>query len=500
MQSSRAAGEPFMMGARKRGSDVLEIMGIPPFIQEYLMRQPPDDGRAFVVGSRDGIDQAVVIPALAEKEALFEALLRLAANPPADLARTLVVCVINNRREGIADPHDIENNRETIERLRLLIHGDGCVEGGSDRVSSESGAPSTPSGDIIAVQNRQIRSSGIRLAYIDASSQGMEMPDKEGGVGLARKLGLDRVLGLFDDRRPTRKLLFNLDADAWVEPQYLPAVRRFFEQRKRHAGVVGYAHRLEADPALQAAICCYELFLRYYVLGLRFAGSPYAFHTIGSTMICTPEIYAAVQGMNRREAAEDFYFLNKIAKSVPVEEIRTTTVHPSARPSHRVPFGTGRSMIRFLEGTRDEYLLYDPEVFRILKRWLALMARDGGQAVPGILAAAARIHPLLESFLRGRRFQEAWTRIQKNHPDPEALSRAFHVWFDGFKTLKLIHDLTEKAFPRVDMFVALGEMFNMAGVPCPVAISERTRSNLRDQMQILNAFKPIRQQEEERPA
>ena len=35
-----------------------------------------------------------------------------------------------------------------------------------------------------------------------------------------------------------------------------------------------------------SAIICYETFLRYYVMCLRYAGSYYAFHTIGSAMAC----------------------------------------------------------------------------------------------------------------------------------------------------------------------------------------------------------------------
>ena len=65
------------------------------------------------------------------------------------------------------------------------------------------------------------------------------------------------------------------------------------------------------------AIICYEIFLRYYVLGLKFAKSDYAFHTIGSTMLCTPDAYVKVEGMNKRKAAEDFYFLEKLAKIYP---------------------------------------------------------------------------------------------------------------------------------------------------------------------------------------
>ena len=31
-------------------------------------------------------------------------------------------------------------------------------------------------------------------------------------------------------------------------------------------------------------------------------------------MLCTPDAYVKVEGMNKRKAAEDFYFLEKLAK------------------------------------------------------------------------------------------------------------------------------------------------------------------------------------------
>lgn len=451
------------------------MKNIPTSIRQYLMRHVRDGRREFIVESCDGIDQVVVIPVLAEKETLFETLQTLSANEPTELSRTLVICVINNLEEGLADSHDIDNNRQTLALLRSMIHGN---LGGAN-----------PPDATMAQQIRCIQSSGLRLACLDASSRGMEMPKKDGGVGLARKLGLDRALSLFDYCSPFRKLLYNLDADTWVEPCYLSAVRRFFEDQKAHAAVVGFSHCSEADPVLSAAICCYEIFLRYYVLGLRFAGSPYAFHTIGSTMVCTPESYAAVHGMNRRKAAEDFYFLNKLAKIGPVAAIGTTTVSASARPSRRVPFGTGQRMIRFLEGRQNEYLLYDPDVFLTLKGWLDIMTGSGRQEAQAVLNAAECIHPLLRSFLELNRFQEVWPRIRKNHREADARVKQFHVWFDGFKTLKLIHYLTEKGFPKRDMFFALKVIMDRMNISCPVAIHEKTQENLAEQKQILNVFR-----------
>ena len=49
--------------------------------------------------------------------------------------------------------------------------------------------------------------------------------------------------------------------------------------------------------------------------------------------------------------------------------IETTTVFPSPRPSERVPFGTGRRVLRFMTGGTDEYRLYDSRIFAILREW-----------------------------------------------------------------------------------------------------------------------------------
>jgi len=50
---------------------------------------------------------------------------------------------------------------------------------------------------------------------------------------------------------------------------------------------------------------------------------------------CTAQAYIAVGGMVRRQAGEDFYFLQKLAKRGPIHEIADTTVRPSPRRSDR---------------------------------------------------------------------------------------------------------------------------------------------------------------------
>ena len=62
--------------------------------------------------------------------------------------------------------------------------------------------------------------------------------------------------------------------------------------------------------------------------------------------------YVKQGGMNRRQAGEDFYFLQKISWLGPMTELANVIVHPSPRLSDRVPFGTGRAVGGFVSNGR----------------------------------------------------------------------------------------------------------------------------------------------------
>jgi hypothetical protein len=406
--------------------------------------------RPLVAASVEGIQQAVVIPALAERDSLFRTLAGIAENPSSDLRRTLVICVVNNHRPPLAGDAEIRDNRETLCLLQALVFGHPRY-------------PDLP--DEIREDVQKIAGSGLRLAFIDASSPGLEIPDRDGGVGAARKIGMDAALQIVDAPAANGGVICCLDADTLVEENYLSSVWTYFTRTGNPAAVSAYAHQKPDDPKLLAAICCYEIFLRSYVIGLSYAGSPYAFHSIGSTMACTTEGYAAVRGMNRRRAAEDFHFLNKLAKIGKIGVISETTVFPSPRPSKRVPFGTGQRVLRFLTGGTDEYRLYDPLIFEILREWLASMKADPDRDPETILTGTGRIHAGLKEYLCVNRFATDWLVIRQNSRDLGQLRRQFKVWFDGLKTLRLIHHLSRAAFPLVPMFDGLTDFIPLPGLP-----------------------------------
>ena len=223
---------------------------VPPFVTKYLQPRAIQGSWRITGCTETGFAGAVVIPALAEYENLFDTLQSLAANPPELLARFLILVVVNHREDAL--PDDKEDNYETLKQLAAL---------------DPELAP-------------------LRLAWVDAASPGMEMPAKIGGVGLARKIGLDLALTRLDFTAQC-PLLVSLDADTLVEPSYLPALVDHFRHSGCGGAVIPFCHRPGESPEQQLAIDRYELFLRGYVLGLSLAGSPYAFHTVGSAMACS---------------------------------------------------------------------------------------------------------------------------------------------------------------------------------------------------------------------
>ncbi len=229
--------------------------------------------------------------------------------------------------------------------------------------------------------------------------------------------------------------------------------------------VYPFWHQCESPPALADAIRRYEVFLRYYVLGLADAGSPYAFHTLGSTLAVHSSAYAKVRGFPRRDAGEDFYLLNKLAKVGPILQLDGAPLMIRGRSSHRVPFGTGAALKQILAAAArgERYRIYAPEVFLHLKICLAaleLLSADRGREDPIVyLKTAARIHQGVDAHrlhdeLVELGYLSAVRHAQMISRDSLTMSRHLHTWFDAFRTLKLIHRLS-RLFPKVELVDAV---------------------------------------------
>ena len=153
--------------------------------EKYLRNYGIFPQRPLVAASVEGIEQAVVIPALAERDSLFRTLASIARNSASDLQRTLVICIVNNHRRPLTADAEFADNQKTLPILQSLVFRRPVHPELSDGIR----------GDLQSVVG-----SDLRLAFIDASSPGLEIPDRDGGVGTARKIGMDAALGIVDAR------------------------------------------------------------------------------------------------------------------------------------------------------------------------------------------------------------------------------------------------------------------------------------------------------------
>lgn len=393
----------------------------------YLTRRALPDAWPLETKSIADIRQVVVIPALAESERLFLTLDDLANCDAHSIAETLVICVVNNKND--AAPDIVRDNQETLARLKAY-----------------------------AAQDR------LRLAYVDAASPGCELPPKT-GVGMARKIGMDWAVAVLGGT--AEGVICSLDADTRVRPDYLAAISQSFDRRQLWGASIHYEHPLDVDPETRGAITRYELFLRYYVLGLRFAGSPYAFHTVGSAMACRAEAYVAVSGMNKRQAGEDFYFLNELAKTGGVRPLASTTVYPSPRASQRVPFGTGARITRYLAQPEEGFASYHPASFDVLRQWLKAMQEGPDSSGGKMLAEAKAIALPLWDYLTSQKFEDAWDRMRANARDEASFAAQTHRWFDAFRTLKCIHCLRDAKYGELDLCAAVQDILEHSTIPKP---------------------------------
>lgn len=415
------------------------MLSVPRKVEDYLKKY----GLSYwniETSITSGITNVVVVPAIAEFENIKRFLTSYVKLDQTYADSTLLLFVINNINTS-KDEIKLDNQLALMYLRRIL-----------------SGNPEDETG-------REVLERDINLGIIDAASPRKTMPEKDGGVGLARKIGMDAALNVFDFVSKDKKIILTTDSDCTLQPNYISEVVNNFKKRELAAAVVNFNHDVSGNDLLAEAIISYEIFLRYYVMGLKYAGSSYAFHTIGSTMVCDYESYIKVEGMNKRKAAEDFYFLEKLAKNVKVETINTTSVYPSRRGSWRVPFGTGQRVNRFLSGIQNEYTLYDPESFVLLKRWLEVFNKPGQTEIQYYLNGVKEIHPELLRFLYYQNFEPDMVNIIKNSKTEEQLQLQKSRWFDGFLTLKFIHHFRENGFPEIGMFDALDKMFDNLNIP-----------------------------------
>jgi len=283
---------------------------------------------------------------------------------------------------------------------------------------------------------------------------------KKAGAGFARKIAMDHALSRFDQLNKPEGVIISLDADTLCETNYLSAVEEHFENNPAsRACSVYFEHPIEGNeyPAsVYSGITQYELHLRYYIEGLRYAGHPHAYHTVGSAFCLRAGVYASQGGMNKRSAGEDFYFLQKIIPLGNYHELNTTCLIPSPRPSGRVAFGTGPVVRKFLTGEIDSLDSYHPRVFHDLREFLSGIPLLYRGTEKETLAIYKSLPGSIQKNL-GDEFFYKLKEIRDNSSREETFHKRFYHWFNMFRTLKYINFAHKEFYPRIIVQKAASE-------------------------------------------
>lgn len=364
--------------------------------------------------------QVLVIPAYRESASFLQSLCESLRNS----GQTLIIVVLNRPAH---DP-DSEANRALRKAIESLP--------GSDDLRSLD-------------QN-------LDIFCLDLERSVGPTPSHQ-GVGLARKTGCDLALKWITEGVIDTQWIGSTDADAILPADYFSRLADVPEPAV--AAVYPFQHIPGTNDACNLATAIYELRMHHFVLGLEYAGSPYAYHSLGSSLAVSAQAYAKVRGFPRRPGAEDFYLLNKLRKLGPVHRLAGKAIALQSRDSDRVPFGTGPQVTKILDSGKFERqaMFYHPAVFDALGALLSIMPELKNQPVSQLtelMVQRGLPSPLAQTCaasMQDMGLEDAVEHCRRHSSGQQQFSRHFHQWFDAFRTLKLVHGIRSAGWPDVDL-------------------------------------------------
>lgn len=343
----------------------------------------------------------IIIPCYSEYNYLFKTLDSINNQNKKLMSDCLVVIVINNHQE---DPHDIKtNNNKTFFKL----------------------------------VNQKFN---FEFITIDCFSKKNMLNKKLSGVGVARKIGLDYCLLYAKDKK---SLFCSLDADSLIAKNYISKINSFYRNKNFGAAVVNFRHQKSKDKLLEAGIRKYEKELKKAAKNIHNTGSPYGYVSMGSTIICNAESYIAARGMPKKNATEDFYFLQALAKHTKIEKINDILVYPSPRDDQRVYLGTGYRMKEYKENKIFKNLSFSNRKYKVIKNIILLVKTHSKNDFKHLKEKLDNhLDQKSVKFLLSKGLENTWNQINQNSTNKKQFMLFFHQWFDGLKVIQFLKQLS----------------------------------------------------------
>ena len=285
--------------------------------------------------------------------------------------------------------------------------------------------------------------------------------DKFAGAGMARKIGMDEAVRRFNAINKPDGVIISTDSDCLFSHNYLQRIEYTFTQNKScFAATLNFEHRVaEMDnPKQKLGIRLYEDYLRYYKKALDFAGFPHSIYTIGSAFAVRADAYIKQGGMNRRQAGEDFYFLNKLTHLGQITEIKDAFVYPSARVSDRVPFGTGAAMTKWMNEAEDLSVTYNFAAFLDLKKLFGQVDSLFRISTEDYYRFILSLPDSVQEYLQTLDFESKLTEVNQNSSSLASFRKRFFQFFDAFIILRFLNLAHQKYYPKQNLAEAIGQL------------------------------------------
>jgi hypothetical protein len=174
-------------------------------------------------------------------------------------------------------------------------------------------------------------------------------------------------------------------------------------------------------------------------------------------MAVKSDAYQKQGGMSKRKAGEDFYFLQKIIKLGDFTNLNTTTVYPSSRMSHRVPFGTGRAITEFMKQPESRYLTYHPNTFEDLKHFTDLLPKLSQASTSSANTIWECLSAAFQGYIPKKKFTDTIQELNHKTGNQSSFEKRFFHWVDGFFAFKFANYSVDY-YPKVDVTEAAAWM------------------------------------------
>ena len=368
---------------------------------KYIKKSIYPDLNRHQIPTQKCYNYFIIIPVFNEYYYLLNTLKSINNQKNILLNNTLVILVINN---SIDSNQSIKNNNESTNQLIKLYK------------------------------------FNFEYVILDYYSSGYELPNKKAGVGVARKIGMDYCL----EYSTKDSLLFCLDADTLISKKYLSQIIQCYNKKDFNTCIVKFLHQKSSNPKTEKAIRLYEKILYTIADKIKKSKSPYGYVSMGSTIICKVKAYVAVGGMPKKSAAEDFYFMQALAKYDSIHFIDDYLVYPSSRLEMRVYLGTGFRLLQYNEKEKFIDLNFSENCFNVIKKIIEFVESHYKTSYDLFLKELNKnFDDKICNFIYKHDIKKIWEKINNHAKSKKQFMFFFHQWFDALKIMQLLKFLNK---------------------------------------------------------